>query len=67
MSDIPPPGPADMPEKSRAKVFRDPIHDLIYLGPEDRWLLDVIDTKEFQRLRRIRQLGICHLGLLPES
>lgn len=42
------------------KVFRDPIHDLIYLGPEDRWVLDLIDTKEFQRLRRIRQLGLAH-------
>jgi HD superfamily phosphohydrolase len=44
------------------KVFRDPIHDLIYLGPEDRWILDLIDTKEFQRLRRIRQLGLAHFA-----
>jgi len=49
-------------EKPGTKVFRDPIHDLIYLGPEDRWILDLIDTKEFQRLRRIRQLGLAHFA-----
>ncbi len=43
-----------------SKVFRDPIHDLIRLGPEDKFILDLIDTKEFQRLRRIRQLGLAH-------
>ncbi len=40
------------------KVFRDPIHDLIRL--EDQFILDLIDTKEFQRLRRIKQLGLSH-------
>ena len=49
-------------KKRGAKVFRDPIHDLIYLGPEDRWILDLVDTKEFQRLRRVRQLGLAHLA-----
>lgn len=44
-----------------SKVFRDPIHDLIALGPEDEFILELIDTKEFQRLRRIRQLGLAHL------
>ncbi len=51
------------PQKSDglfSKVFRDPVHDLIRLGPEDRFILDLIDTKEFQRLRRIRQLGLGH-------
>ena len=43
-----------------SKVFRDPIHDLIRLGPEDRFILKLIDTKEFQRLRRIKQLGLGH-------
>lgn len=47
-------------KKATPKVFRDPIHNLIRLGPEDRWVLDLIDTKEFQRLRRIRQLGLAH-------
>ena len=46
--------------RRRTKVFRDPIHDLITLGPEDQWVLKLIDTKEFQRLRRIRQLGLAH-------
>jgi len=46
--------------RRRTKVFRDPIHDLISLGPDDQWVLKLIDTKEFQRLRRIRQLGLAH-------
>jgi HD superfamily phosphohydrolase len=46
----------------KAKVFRDPVHDLIYFTPVDRWLVDVIASKEFQRLRRIRQLGLAHLA-----
>ena len=46
--------------RRRTKVFRDPIHDLISLGPNDQWVLELIDTKEFQRLRRIRQLGLAH-------
>lgn len=37
------------------KVFRDPIHDYIYV--QDQVILDLINTKEFQRLRRIHQLG----------
>lgn len=37
------------------KVFRDPIHDYLYV--QDQVILDLINTKEFQRLRRIHQLG----------
>lgn len=37
------------------KVFRDPVHDYIHI--KDKVILDVINTKEFQRLRRIKQLG----------
>ena len=37
------------------KVFKDPIHHYIHV--RDRVIWDVIGTKEFQRLRRIRQLG----------
>ena len=39
----------------REKVLRDPIHSYIYI--QSRVILDLINTKEFQRLRRIRQLG----------
>ncbi|UUX33173.1 HD domain-containing protein [Fundicoccus culcitae] len=39
----------------REKVFRDPVHDYIHI--QDRVILDLIDTSEFQRLRRIKQLG----------
>ncbi|PDO11149.1 MAG: hypothetical protein BLM47_03685 [Candidatus Reconcilbacillus cellulovorans] len=37
------------------KVFKDPVHNYIYV--RDRVVWDLIDTPEFQRLRRIRQLG----------
>ncbi len=37
------------------KVFKDPIHQYIYVHNNLIW--DLINTKEFQRLRRIKQLG----------
>lgn len=37
------------------KVFRDPVHGYIHI--QHQLILDLIDTKEFQRLRRIKQLG----------
>lgn len=37
------------------KVLRDPIHE--YIKIEDETIWNLIDTKEFQRLRRIHQLG----------
>lgn len=37
------------------KVFKDPVHQYIYV--QDRLIWDLIDTKAFQRLRRIKQLG----------
>jgi len=45
------------------KVIRDPVHNIIPFEntPCDRLLLDLINTREFQRLRRIRQLGVSHL------
>lgn len=39
----------------REKVFRDPVHNYIHV--EHKIILDLINTKEFQRLRRIKQLG----------
>jgi HD superfamily phosphohydrolase len=44
--------------KPAGKVFRDPIHQLIRIDREDEFILDLIDTPVFQRLRRIRQLGV---------
>ena len=42
------------------KVIRDPVHNIIPFEdtPCDRLLLKLINTKEFQRLRRIKQLGV---------
>lgn len=42
----------------RGKLFRDPVHGLIRIENADAVVLDLIGTPEFQRLRRIRQLGV---------
>ena len=40
------------------KVFRDPIYNLIHFDKNiESSIIDLINTPEFQRLRRIRQLG----------
>lgn len=44
-----------------SKVFRDPVHDLIRIDTQDAYILSFIETREFQRLRRIRQLGVGYL------
>ncbi|MFC4777170.1 HD domain-containing protein [Paenibacillus sp. GCM10023252] len=41
------------------KVFKDPVHKYIYV--QDLTIWNLINTKEFQRLRRIRQLGTSYL------
>ncbi|MFF2890632.1 HD domain-containing protein [Paenibacillus sp. NPDC057967] len=41
------------------KVFKDPVHDYVYVRDQTIW--ELINTKEFQRLRRIRQLGTTYL------
>src|SRR5512138_215113 len=41
--------------------YRDPLHNIISLNEtvaEDKLIVDLIDSAEFQRLRRIRQLGL---------
>lgn len=47
--------------KERGKVIRDPVHSLIPIRSDEAYLLDLINTPEFQRLRRIRQLGVSNL------
>lgn len=41
----------------RDKFFRDPVHDIIKFSKSDLFLVDVINSEPFQRLRRIKQLG----------
>lgn len=41
------------------KVFKDPVHRYIHV--QDRVIWDIIGTREFQRLRRIKQLGTTYL------
>ena len=47
------------------KIIRDPVHDVIALRtdvPVERLMFDLIGRSEFQRLRRIRQLGMASLA-----
>lgn len=44
---------------SEEKVFKDPVHRYVHV--RDRVIWDLIGTKEFQRLRRIKQLGTTYL------
>ncbi|MCY0876986.1 MAG: HD domain-containing protein, partial [Firmicutes bacterium] len=44
------------------KSFRDPVHNLIAFSDRDQLIVDLINTREVQRLRRIRQLGLSHIA-----
>lgn len=44
-----------MEKLAEKKVIRDPIHGYVHI--EDKVIWDLLNTKEFQRLRRVRQLG----------
>lgn len=44
---------------SEEKVFKDPVHHYIYVQDSTIW--ELINSEEFQRLRRIRQLGTSFL------
>jgi HD superfamily phosphohydrolase len=44
---------------SEEKVFKDPVHRYVHV--RDKLIWDLIGTSEFQRLRRIRQLGTTYL------
>lgn len=52
---------ATTPTFHRDRVFRDPVHGLIPISGTDEFLTDLINTPEFQRLHRIRQLGVASL------
>lgn len=41
------------------KVFKDPVHHYVYVQDQTIW--ELINSREFQRLRRIRQLGTSYL------
>jgi HD superfamily phosphohydrolase len=41
------------------KVFKDPVHSYVYV--QEKLIWDLINSAEFQRLRRIRQLGTTYL------
>jgi uncharacterized protein len=43
------------------RIYRDPVHNIIRLRtdtPEGQLMVRLIDSREFQRLRRIKQLGL---------
>lgn len=47
------------------KIYRDSVHNIIRLKTDDgagKLLTRLIDTREFQRLRRVRQLGLAHFA-----
>ncbi len=47
------------------KIYRDSVHNIIRIEtgtPEGDLLVSLIDTPEFQRLRRIRQLGLAYFA-----
>lgn len=48
----------------KPKLFRDPVHDIIsfdLLDDVEAVLFELIQTRSFQRLRRVRQLGFANL------
>ena len=47
------------------RIYRDSVHNIIRVDSDDRvggLVINLIDTCEFQRLRRIRQLGLAHFA-----
>jgi uncharacterized protein len=45
----------------KARIFRDPVHGLIGFRGPDASLRGILDTRAFQRLRRVRQMGFASL------
>jgi HD superfamily phosphohydrolase len=45
-----------------SKIIRDPLYNYVSIERgTDAWLLELLDSPEIQRLRRIHQLGLSHL------
>jgi uncharacterized protein len=54
-----------MNKHGRERIYRDAVHNIIRLRtdtPEGALIGKLVDTIEFQRLRRIRQLGLAHFA-----
>lgn len=54
-----------MSKNSRERIYRDSVHNIIRVGNDSadgRLLVSLIDTPEFQRLRRVRQLGLAYFA-----
>jgi HD superfamily phosphohydrolase len=52
-------------KKLSERIYRDSVHNIIRLqsdNDEGKLLVQLVDTTEFQRLRRIRQLGLAHFA-----
>ena len=50
---------------SSERIYRDSVHNIIRLNtdsPEGALIARLVDAAEFQRLRRIRQLGLAHFA-----
>ncbi|MEO8573810.1 MAG: HD domain-containing protein [Pyrinomonadaceae bacterium] len=50
---------------SSERIYRDSVHNIIRLktdSPEGELIARLVDSAEFQRLRRIRQLGLAHFA-----
>src|ERR1051325_1236787 len=50
-----------MTSRVSERIYRDPVHNIIRLRTdtdEGRLMVSLIDAREFQRLRRIKQLGL---------
>ena len=50
---------------SSERIYRDSVHNIIRLitdSPEGALIAQLVDSAEFQRLRRIRQLGLAHFA-----
>ena len=47
------------------RIYRDSVHNIIRVDTgtdEGRLIVSLVDTPEFQRLRRIRQLGLAYFA-----